>query len=655
MFEIKNDCLYCRFGYESVVLRGWGQDGIRFQGSVSGSLTLKYDALREVVTPQVRIEIADKCATLTNGALSVEITDAGHVSFYKNGALILNEKYRHFGYDTPHTPSLKLYAREYKPIVGDSYKITQRFEGQAEKIFGMGQYQDGLYDLKGSSLELAQRNSQITVPFYISSLGYGFLWNNPSVGRADFATNETTFVAACSTAIDYYVVAGTPKEIEERYTETVGRTPIMDENVFGLWQSKLRYRTQDEVLEVAREYKRRGVKIDVLVIDFFHWTYQGDWKFDPKYWYDVKGMVRELKSYGIRTMVSIWPTVDKRSENFRQLVENGLGVRVERGYPICFDFLGDTVIYDATNPEARAFIWDKCKQNYFEDGIDMFWLDEAEPEFVRYDFDHYRYAAGHDLEVGNIYPVLHAKAFYDGQTAMGQKDVCNLVRSAWLGSQNYGVLVWSGDIYGNFQSLRDQYYAGLNISLAGIPWWTTDTGGFFVDASKPEYKELLYRWFEYSVFCPVLRMHGDKGGEFEIPPLDERDFGSGFAHTGHPNEIYSFGEDVFSVLRRYVELRQSMKGYIKKLAEDAAMRGEPIMRTMFYEFPDDAECWQVSDQYMFGDKYLVAPVLYEGQRTKKVYLPKAKWQNIFTKQIYDGGKTIEVDAPLDIIPVFEKV
>ena len=364
-------------------------------------------------------------------------------------------------------------------------------------------------------------------------------------------------------------------------------------------------------------------------------------------------MVRELKSLGVRCMISVWPTVDKKSENFEEMREKGLLIRPERGSQ-CFDFLGDSYIYDATNPAARAYLWEKCKHNYFEDGIDMFWLDEAEPEYTAYDFDNFRYHLGTDLQVGNVYPVMHARAFWEGQHAAGQRDICNLIRSAWVGSQKYGVVLWSGDIQGNFETLRDQFAAGLNVGLAGIPWWTTDIGGFFVNVKDPAHRELLMRWFEWATFCPVLRMHGDKGPS-DIPLLDDRDWGGGFCHTGLANELWSYGEEVYEVLKGYVELRERMKPYISEAMHEASENGSPVMRAMFYEFPEDPACWACADEYMFGPKYLVAPVLWAGVNSRSVYLPAGKWRDMNSGEVYEGGCTVTVPAPVEIIPVFERL
>ena len=653
MFSEREGMLYFTRRGETLRIFAQGTDGLRVQATMESAFSPRDWALEGAVRSPAHIEIGEGGARIENGRMAATVDRLGKIRIFADGKLVLEEYYRCYEYDMPHTPSLRVVAREYTPARGGDYALTVRFEPQEEKLYGMGQYQEASLDLKGCTLELAQRNSQASVPLLISSRGYGFFWNNPAVGRATFAKNVTEWRAESTKQLDYWVTAGTPKEVLANYTALTGRAPEFPENALGLWQCKLRYRTQEEVLSVAREYHRRGIPLDVIVIDFFHWTRQGEWKFDETYWPDPAAMVRELRSYGTRCMISVWPTVDKKSENFEEMRDRGLLIRPERGSQ-CFDFLGDSYIYDATNPSARAYLWEKCRQNYFEDGIDMFWLDEAEPEYTAYDFDNFRYYLGTDLQVGNIYPVMHARAFWEGQQAAGQKDVCNLIRSAWVGSQKYGVVLWSGDIQGNFETLRDQFAAGLNVGLAGIPWWTTDIGGFFVNVKDPAHRELLMRWFEWATFGPVLRMHGDKGPS-DIPLLDDRDWGGGFCHTGLANELWSYGEDVYEVLKGYVDLRERMKPYIKEVMEEASANGSPVMRAMFYEFPEDPACWSCADQYMFGPKYLVAPVLWAGVTNRSVYLPAGKWRDMNTGEVYEGGCTIDAAAPVEIIPVFERL
>ena len=428
---------------------------------------------------------------------------------------------------------------------------------------------------------------------------------------------------------------------------------MMPEYGLGFWQCKLRYQTQEELLEVAREYKRRGLPIDLIVVDFFHWPKQGEWKFDPVYWPDPDAMVKELNDMGIELMVSVWPTVDKTCENYEEMLEKGYLIRTERGFRVGLDFQGATIHYDATNPGAREYVWEKAKKNYYDKGIKVFWLDEAEPESSVYDFDNYRYHLGSNLRIGNLYPRDYAKGFYEGMEREGQKNIVNLLRCAWAGSQKYGALVWSGDIASSFESMRNQLAAGLNIGIAGIPWWTTDIGGFHGgDPNDENFRELFVRWFQWGAYCPVMRMHGDR--EPRQPQYGTT--GGATCRSGAANEVWSYGDKVYDICVKYMNIREKLRDYTRKLMKEAHEKGTPIMRTMFYQFPKDEMCWTVEDQYMYGDRFLVAPVLYAGAKTRNVYLPKDfQWKDIENGSIYEGGTTIEVELSLETMPVFEKI
>ena len=549
---------------------------------------------------------------------------------------------------------LRVDARELKPLQGGTdYELTARFEAfDGEKIFGMGQYQEKHLDKKGAVLELAHRNSQASVPFYVSNRGYGFFWNNPAIGTAAFGTNKTEWHVESTKKLDYYITAGdTPAQIEANYSLAVGRTPMMPEYGLGYWQCKLRYRTQEELLAVAREHKRRGLPMDAIVIDFFHWTMQGDFRFEPLDWPDPEGMVRELKELGIETVVSVWPTIDERSENFGPMADRGYLVSADRGNANHMTWMGNTVFYDATHPGAQRYVWERCRENYYKKGIRCFWLDEAEPEYGPYDFDNYRYYAGPALQCSNVYPVGYARGFYDGLKAEGEKEVMSLVRCAWAGSQKYGVLTWSGDIYSSFRSMREQLQAGLSMGMAGIPWWTSDIGGFLGgDIQDPAFRELLVRWFAWGAFCPVFRMHGERSPWHER----EQEFRNGVRQltSGQDNEVWSFGEDNYEILKRYLFVRERLRPYVRECMRAASETGAPVMRPLFYDFPEDEHCWEAEDSYLFGPDLLVAPVMEAGARERQIYLPAGTgWRDAFTKQEYEGGQTVTVPAPLDVIPV----
>ena len=655
-FERNGNALCYRYGAERLRIEPWGENALRVRAWKQAEPDPQDWALLPQDGCDPVIEVREDGGSIVNGRIRAELNLIGKLTFYNQKGEVLLEEYLRDRRDMfgSTCSSLNVEAREFKPIIGGDYRLTARFiSNPREKLYGMGQYQQAFLDLKGADLELAQRNSQASVPFLLSSLGYGFLWNNPAVGRVNFGKNITTWEAFSTKKLDYWITAGdTPAQIEEAYANATGKVPMMPEFAMGYWQCKLRYQTQEELLEVAREYKRRGLPISVIVVDFFHWPLQGEWKFDPTYWPDPDAMILELKEMGIELMVSIWPTVDYRSENFEEMQAKGLLVRVESGIPISMDFQGNTLHYDPTNPEARDYVWQKAKKNYYDKGVKIFWLDEAEPEYTVYSFENYRYHLGPDVQVGNIYPAMYAKNFYDGMTAEGQENVINLLRCAWAGSQRYGALVWSGDIKSSFDSMKNQLAAGLNMGIAGIPWWTTDIGGFFgANIGDPAFHELLIRWFQYGCFCPVMRMHGYRW------PLQPQYGTTGGATcvSGAPNEVWSFGPEVEKILSKYLFLREGMKPYITGLMEQAHEKGTPVMRPLFYDFPEDQKVWEVEDQYLFGPDVLVKPVTEAGCRSVSVYLPAgADWTNAWTGRRFQGGQTVTVDAPLEQIPLFTK-
>ena len=359
-------------------------------------------------------------------------------------------------------------------------------------------------------------------------------------------------------------------------------------------------------------------------------------------------MVQELRTLDIELMVSVWPTVDKRSPNFEEMRERGYLVQTERGLQLTLNFEGNTVFLDPLNPDTRTYVWEKVKQNYYSKGIQLFWLDVAEPEYGSYDFDNYRYHLGPVLAVGNLYPREYTRLFYEGMRNEGQENPVSLVRCAWAGSQKYGALVWSGDIASSWSAFRNQLAAGLNMGIAGVPWWTTDIGGFHGGNPDDEaFRELFVRWFQWATFCPVMRLHGDR----------EPKRGAALtSSSGADNEIWSYGPEVYEICKKYMLLREELREYTRGLMKEAHEKGSPVMRPLFYEFPEEKRCWEVTEQYMYGDKYLCCPVLKPGVQRMEVYLPKLPEEKMWTafsdKTELEGGQMVEVDCPLDLMPVF---
>lgn len=679
IFTAENNRLTLRKGTELLMIEPWGQDALRVRATRRADFTGRDWALMEPVpelAPEIEIREIDatepwyrdrpdrhrtaQVARIENGNIAAEVDEEGWITF-KNarGDELTREYWRQRNRLDRYCLPLRIDGRELTPIQGcDDYALTARFEAyDDERIFGMGQYQMGRLDKKGATLELAHRNSQASVPFYVSSRGYGFLWNNPAIGRCTFGTNMTEWTARSTKELDYWIVAGdSPAAIEERYSAVTGRVPMMPEYGMGYWQCKLRYRDQEELLAVAREHVRRGYPLDVIVVDFFHWTLEGDFKFDPRCFPNPSAMVKELRDMGVETVVSVWPTVDSRSENYAAMAERGLLVRNDRGISHQNSWVGNTTYFDATNPETRQFVWDACKRNYYDaHGVRIFWLDEAEPEYGPYDFDHFRYYDGPALQVSNEYPKCYARGFYEGLKAAGETDVMSLVRCAWAGSQRYGVLTWSGDISSTWRAFREQLQCGLSMAMAGIPWWTSDIGGFLGGMpGDPDFRELLVRWFAWACFCPVFRMHGERQPWYDHDKAHPEYVDNVLQITsGQPNELWSFGEDVEKILAKYLFLRERMRPYIREVMAETHGTGAPVMRPLFYGFPEDIEAWKVEDAYLFGPDVLVAPVMEKGARERTVYLPAgADWTDASTGAVYSGGQRVTVPAPLDVIPLF---
>lgn len=535
-----------------------------------------------------------------------------------------------------------------KAVAASTYRAEARFQADPEeKFYGLGQNQQNFFNQKGCTLEMKQMNTHTIIPVVYSSKGYGFFWNNPAYGRIEMANNGTYWIAEQTDQLDYFVFTGdNPAEIMEAYAKLTGYPSMMPDWAMGFWQCKLRYRNREELMEVAREHKKRGLPMSVIVIDFFHWEKMGEFDFDPKCWPDPEGMIGELKDMGIETMVSIWPTVNPNSKYFSEMFHKAYIARTDKNvsavkmFTDTYDDLTYLHIVDFTNPDAQKFVWDLAKKNYYDRGVRTFWLDVAEPDFYPHDTDNVRYYLGNGAKVSSLYPLCEERGFYEGMKEAGEEQPLNLCRSAWAGSQKYGVCLWTGDIYSDFETLKGQVVNGLNVAMAGIPWWTTDIGGFFGgDIEAPEFRELIVRWFQWGVFCPIFRLHGFRNS------WDVKNAG--------PNEVWSFGEEAYEIIKGLLFLRERLRPYIKEQMKTAHEKGTPPMRPLFFDFPNDKLCYDVEDQLLFGPDIMAAPVVEYKQRKREVYLPDgAEWHNAWTGEQYRGGRRIEVEAPLNRIPIF---
>ena len=640
VIKLQKDRILFQRRDELTVVEAYGMNCIRCRSTKNGKLSEESWTLQPAAEETACVVEGDeKSATLTNGLISVkvEVGDpwyGGVFTWYRKGKQILHTKFEGD------------YTGRNVHTEGDHYQIKVIFDANPdEHFYGLGQEQEDVFDRKGSTCNLQHYNTKSAVPVIYSSLGYGFFWNNPAPGRCETTKNHTMWVADSAYQADYLVYAGeTPADVLKKDCDLTGYPSEFPEWAAGFWQSKLRYESQDEVLETAREYKKRGIPLAAIVIDFFHWTEQGEWKFDPRYWPDPEGMCNELKEMGIQPVVSIWPTTNPASENYREMDDANMLIRTENGQYGVFDFHGQQTFVDVTNPETRKYVWQKAKVNYYDKGIPNFWLDEAEPEVHPQQYSNLRLYAGNGAQTAMLYPYYYSRMFYEGLREAGEEKIILLVRAAYPGSQKYGSLVWNGDVASTFEALRMSVKTGLSMAMSGIPWWNSDIGGFHSGDIQSEYfKELVVRWAQFGVFCPVMRLHGARlrtpGQPVRHPGVKEQ--------TGADNEIWSFGERDYEILKQLVELRERLKPYICHYMQVASEEGKPIMRPMFFDHYDDKVCYELEDQYMFGEDILFAPITEQGCTDRPVYLPEGRWQDVNSKKVYTGKQWIDCEAPLE--------
>lgn len=633
-------------GNERLRIEPWGEHSLRVRSTLWSSFAEDRVGALKMAGGTAKVVIGDHEATIEHGRIACTIdTHSGRLTFRRDGAVILREQST---YVVEHI----MPARRLRHGLGELIDIELDFLSDAgEAFWGLGQNPNGALNQKGNHIEFRQRNGIVSIPFAVSSRGYGFFWNNPAIGGVSLDCNRTRWSAKGAHGLDYWITVGDgQKDIVQRYTRMTGLAPKFPSWASGFWQCRLRYATRTELEEVADTHLSKGYPMSVIVIDYFGWSKQGEWKFSPNDFPEPGEMVSKLRDKGIMTMVSIWPSVNPKAENYPVFQDRGLLVRTREGMPLLLPFKerdedGETNIayYDATNPEARAYIWERCKANYYDYGVRTWWLDACEPEMYPDAQENSLYWIGAGSATTNAYPYFHAKAFYDGMTGEGEDEVVLLCRSAWAGSQQFGALVWSGDVYSNFAHLAEQIKMGLNMGVSGISWWTTDIGGFsYGKPEDPEFRELLIRWFQFGVFCPVTRLHGNR------EPTNMM--------SGAPNELWSFGPECEKLMADQLQVREALRPYVHAQMDRYSADGTPVMRSLAMEFPNDPETFGIEDAYMFGDDYLCAPVLQYGARSRKVYLPKGTdWACNWTGSRYTGGQWIVADAPIERMPVFKRV
>ncbi len=508
--------------------------------------------------------------------------------------------------------------------------------GSTESFYGLGQHQAGVWNFRGEAVDISQDNTNISIPFFLSSNGYGIYWNNPSRSRFNNRFLNALYLSSeVADAVDYYFLYGPEFDsIIAGYRALTGQAPLFGRWAYGYWQCKNRYKTQEEILGIARKYRELRIPVDNIVQDWFWWNTMGEPVFDASRYPDPRQMVEELHKEHVHLMISVWPYFRAGTKTYEEMDRRGFFIdKIKAGG---FHPAGQA-LYDPFNPEARRYYWGLMDTALFRIGVDAWWLDTTEPETEGRETNILvtnRVGMGSGARYANLFPLMTTMAVYQGQRAASdRKRVFILSRSGFAGSQRNGAAVWSGDVNCDWTFYRKQIPAGLNFAVTGMPYWTTDIGGFTIgNPDDPGYRELFIRWFQFGTFNPILRVHGTR--------------------TNDQNELWSYGPDARKILTGFDRLRYRMLPYIYSLAWMITNKAYTPMRPLVMDFRADARAAAIGDQFMFGPAFLVNPVTEPGASMRRLYLPPARWVDFWSGKSQEGGKSINADAPLERLPLF---
>lgn len=560
-----------------------------------------------------------------------------------------------------------------KVSTGKRFHIRWNFELKNEALYGLGQQEKGFASLRGRTLYVHQGNRKIAVPVFVSTAGYGILIDTYSPLIFNDNGNGTYIYTEADSEQDYYFMAGGMNEAVAGYRFLTGKAALLPRWSFGYVQSQERYETQEEILATAAKFRKQGIGMDCIVLDWLSWgdNQWGQKSYDERRFPDPKGMIDRLHSNHVHFMISIWPTMAENTENHKEFAKENL-------------LLPANTCYDAFKKEARELYFDQLKRTHFGYGTDAWWCDSSEPFTPEWNhpvrpeesviYKEYLDEAG--LRMGyewcNSFPLYHAMGIYENQRkamdengkkdpGYGEKRVCNLTRSAYTGQQRYGTIMWSGDIDASWETLKDQVAIGLHFSASGLPYWTNDIGAFFVKkgafwywngkyddtVDNKGYSELYTRWYQYSAFLPVFRAHG----------------------TDCRREPWNFKGEFYDAMVKVNRLRYELMPYIYSEAGKVWLKDRSLIRWLAFDFTSDKKTWNITDQYMFGESLMVCPVLeamyYDeagreltknsARGSRNVYFPAGcDWFDFYTGEKYSGGTTARVHAPLEKIPLFVK-
>lgn len=600
---------------------------------------LKKESISVIKKPEAcKLKIIEQAGLLNVGteALNVRINlKSGVVSFLKpEDKPLLTEKES---------------GTTFKPVMDvkeKTYKVKQAFVLDPEEvIYGLGQQQNGKLNQRGQKVYLRQENTKVAIPFIHSVKGYAIFWDNYSPTTFEDNARETSFDSEIGDCVDYYFMYGAGGDgVIAQMRELTGQAPMMPLWVFGFNQSRERYKTQFELLEVVRKYRELGVPLDGIVQDWQYWGKDSNWNgmnFDSNTFPDPKGMVDSVHKMNAHIFIVAWPGFGPETKQYAEFKNKDMLINFDTWPPNA-----GAKPYDVYNPEARSIYWDYLNKGIFSLGTDAWWLDSTEPDHINMkdgDFEQ-KTKLGSLRKVRNAFPLSHVSGVYDHQRKVSNaKRVVLLTRSAFAGQQRYGSNTWSGDVGSDWPTLKRQVPAALNFSLTGLPYWNADIGGFFAGsfnqgggAKNPDFQELYVRWMQFSTFTPMMRSHG----------------------TDIPREIYQFGtrgESVFDIQEKFINLRYRLLPYNYATAWNVTNAAGSIMRPLQADFSKDSSVDTISNEYLYGKSFLVIPVTSKGNKNQSVYLPKGTaWFDFWTGETIQGGQTIIRDTPMDIIPLYVK-
>jgi len=593
--------------------------------------------------------------TLSSDRLRVEVNSvSGQVLFHtERGRLLLAEK-----------PS----GSTFTPFIdagSATYSVAQTFLlEEDEAIYGLGIQQQGKMNQRNTSLRMIQGNTDDYIPFFQSVKGYGLFWDNYSPTQFTDTPQETSFVSEVGDGIDYYLLYGGDADgVVAAVRDLTGDVPMFPLWSYGYWQSKERYKSQDETVGVVRRYRELGVPLDGIIQDWQYWGNNYLWNamefLNPEF-YDPARMVEEVHRLHAHLIISIWSSFGPMTKPYRELKEGNMLMDFvtwpqsgSEKWPPNPDYPSGVRVYDAYHPQAREIYWKYLNEGLLSLGMDGWWMDSTEPDHLDgkvEDLDNATYL-GSFRKVRNAYPLMSVGGVYTNQRkVMNEKRVFILTRSAFAGQQRYGANVWSGDVVASWDALRNQIAGGLNLTLCGIPHYNSDIGGFFLwnfpgKLQDPAYRELYVRWLQFGAFSPMMRSHG----------------------ADAPREIWQFGqkgEKQYDAIEKFIRLRYQLLPYIYSTSWEVTHNRSSMMRALVMDFADDKKVLDINDQYLFGKSLLVAPVTrsmytkeshedYAVTGSRELYLPAgADWIDFWTGEPHAGGQTIRKESPIDIMPLY---